>query len=331
MPNFEEIKARVLNRGIINTHAHHLADAEAKDMTLSKIFDRSYVSWCGEPTPSSAAMVDKWIEKIGNRSYFQSLSRSLQKLYSMNTSISGAVWDEYNKRVMKAHENTFWHMDIMKNICGYQAVVQDSYWDPGNNNGYPEIFKPAFRINLFLWGYNRQTLDHNGNNAQIAYNQHIDDIKSYLDFMNRVIKEKKEGGCSALKSSIAYDRSIMIEKISAEEAQAAMGFDRKEPSEAVIRKFQDYVFDVICEIAAAIKMPLQIHTGLGLMVDSNPMQLRNLIVRHPKTTFVLMHGGYPWMDDICGLVHVYPNVIVDLCWLPLISPSAAVRSLQCLA
>jgi predicted TIM-barrel fold metal-dependent hydrolase len=58
------------------------------------------------------------------------------------------------------------------------------------------------------------------------------------------------------------------------------------------------------------------------------MKLQSVIERHPKTTFAIMHGGYPWMDDICGLVHVYPNVVVDLCWLPLISSSAAVRFLH---
>jgi len=36
-----------------------------------------------------------------------------------------------------------------------------------------------------------------------------------------------------------------------------------------------------------------------------------------------MHGSYPWTSDIAGLTHAYPNVWADLCWLPLISPTAA--------
>jgi hypothetical protein len=246
----------------------------------------------------------------------------------MDQPLSGAVWDEYNHRIIKAHENPSWHLEILQRICGYQAVVQDSYWNAGDNNGHPEIFKPAFRINYFLCGYNHEARDHNGNNAQHAYGQHIDDIKSYTEFIYRTIKEKKEGGCSSLKSAIAYDRTIEIGAATAEEAQAAMGFGRSEPSAATVRKFQDYVFDTICIIAAELKIPFQIHTGLGLMTNTNPMQLQSLIARHPKTTFVLMHGGYPWMDDIFGLVHVYPNVVVDLCWLPLISSSAAIRFLH---
>ena len=75
-------------------------------------------------------------------------------------------------------------------------------------------------------------------------------------------------------------------------------------------------------------MPIQIHTGLGLMTGSNAMQLQPLIAHNPDTTFLLMHGSYPWIQDIAGLTHAYPNVWADLCWLPLISPAAAQRLLH---
>ena len=100
------------------------------------------------------------------------------------------------------------------------------------------------------------------------------------------------------------------------------------PEEAEIRAFQNHVMDTICETAAELKIPLQMHTGLGKMENSNAMQLAPLIARHEKTTFILMHGGYPWLDDVAGLCHVFPNVWADICWLPLISVSAAKRLLH---
>jgi hypothetical protein len=325
---FEEIRSYILNQEIINTHSHHLMDSDMATLTLKGLLEKSYISWCGEPIPSSSAMADNFFKKISNRNFFVSLSRALQKLYAMDKPLSAAVWDEYDKRIRKAHENCQWHLDILKNICSYRTIVQDAAWDPGDNNGHPEIFKPALRVNYFLYGYNHKAKDHSGTNAQLAFGQHIDDIKAYTDFIYRIIKEKKENDCSSLKSAIAYDRSIKIEHSSAEEAQKALGFSRPDPSAVEIKKFQDYVFDVICDIAAELKMPFQIHTGLGLMIETNPMQIQSLIAKHPNTTFVLMHGGYPWIDDICGLVHVYPNVVLDLCWLPMISPSAAVHAIH---
>ena len=328
MSYLEEIRSCILKEGIINTHSHHLGDSDSAQMNLERILQNSYVSWCGEAVPSSASGVDTWLEKIGNRHYYISLSRALQKLYSMEDPLNSSTWDEYDRRIKTAYMNTGWHLEILQRICAYQTVVLDAYWKPGDNNGHPEIFKPAFRINSFLFGYNREAKDHGGTNAQLIYGKHIEDIKTYTDFMYRTIKEKKEGGCSALKSAIAYDRTIETETASAEEAQAAMGFDRGVIPAASIRKFQDYVFDTICEMAADLKIPFQIHTGLGQMAGTNAMKLQSLIAGHPKTNFVLMHGSYPWLDDICGLVHVYPNVIVDLCWLPLISPAAAARFLD---
>ena len=328
MSRFAEIKTRILNTCIINTHAHHLPDIETADLNLAKIFEKSYVSWCSEPIPSSAADVDKWLEKIRNRSYFVNLAKALQKLYSMDEPLSGAVWNEYDQRIQKAHKDPHWHLDILRKLCGYQAIVRDSYWNPGDDNGHPETFKPAFRINFFLWGYNHKSRDHNGNNAQLVFGQQIDDIKKYTDFLYCTIRDKKEAGCVSLKSAIAYERTIAVEVSSAEDAQKAMGFGIAEPSMTAVGKFQDYIFDTICVIAAELKMPFQIHTGLGLMNGTNPMQLRSLIARHPDTVFILMHGGYPWLDDICGLAHVYPNVVIDLCWLPLISPSAGTRILH---
>lgn len=49
---------------------------------------------------------------------------------------------------------------------------------------------------------------------------------------------------------------------------------------------------------------------------------------NPETKFVLFHGGFPWGDDILAYMHACPNVYSDLCWLPLLSPTAAADMLH---
>ena len=44
--------------------------------------------------------------------------------------------------------------------------------------------------------------------------------------------------------------------------------------------------------------------------------------------FLYDHSYCNWMDDLLGLLHSYSNVYADLCWLPLISTSAAKRFLR---
>ena len=58
------------------------------------------------------------------------------------------------------------------------------------------------------------------------------------------------------------------------------------------------------------------------------MNLYEAIHNNPETRFVLFHGSYPDVQDICGLAHNYLNVYPDLCWLPIISPSACHRLLN---
>jgi predicted TIM-barrel fold metal-dependent hydrolase len=58
------------------------------------------------------------------------------------------------------------------------------------------------------------------------------------------------------------------------------------------------------------------------------MLLEPSLARHPRTTFVLFHVGYPWYDAVAGLAHSYPNVIVDLVWVPLLTVSGAAAALH---
>ena len=38
----------------------------------------------------------------------------------------------------------------------------------------------------------------------------------------------------------------------------------------------------------------------------------------------MFHGSFPWTDDALALIHNFPNIYADICWLPSISTSTAV-------
>lgn len=52
------------------------------------------------------------------------------------------------------------------------------------------------------------------------------------------------------------------------------------------------------------------------------MNLVNLINKYKDVTFILFHGGYPWIRETAAIALSFQNVYLDLCWLPIISPSA---------
>ncbi len=76
-------------------------------------------------------------------------------------------------------------------------------------------------------------------------------------------------------------------------------------------------------------LPLQIHTGYlagnwKKLENGRPFKLDNLFLKYRDTKFILFHGGYPWYSEVGALAKNFPNVYLDIVWLPQISREAAV-------
>ena len=76
--------------------------------------------------------------------------------------------------------------------------------------------------------------------------------------------------------------------------------------------------------AVELGLPIQIHTGIlawntTFLPHCNPAVLNPLFIRYPTCRFVLFHGGYPYADELGVLAKTFPNVFLDLCWMPWIS------------
>lgn len=313
---------------VINTHSHHLTDECFKGFNLDTLLRKSYVKWCRVSFGDTYQSRKDYLDKVRFNSYFFYIQNALQDLYNVKQPLTPDNWDEISNKIEEAHQKENFHIKLLQDRCNYKGIILDAYWNPGDNNGYPQLFRPAFRINPFLFGYSKDADDHNGNSVNKLYGQDIKDIDEYISFMETTIIQKKKNGCIALKSAVAYDRDLYFQKVTKDRAQKAFGCNGNIVAQEDIRAFQDYVFFEICKIAARLDLPIQCHTGLGQLKSTNAMGMEEIIRENPDTRFVLFHGGYPWTDDICGLVHTYPNVYPDLCWLPLISPSAASRMLH---
>lgn len=326
---FKDLIEHIDDKPIINTHSHHLPEENFNNLDLDSILKESYVDWCGVEFGSTNSSKHQYLNKVKFNSYYVWLHKSLQELYDIEAPLSVESWDLFSRRINEAYnKNSDRHLYVLKTNCRYKRIILDAYWDPGSDNGHPELFAPTFRINMFMFGYSAEDTDHNGNNAQNKYNTKINDIDEYVAFMKETIYSKKQQGCVALKSALAYDRGLDFEEVPKEKAQKAFGRTGYVVTKEDIKAFQDYIFYQICKIAAELDMPFQCHTGLGILQRTSAMNMYTAIERNPDTKFVLFHCGYPWMDDVCGLLHYFHNVYPDLCWLPMISTSAAERMLH---
>ena len=87
---------------------------------------------------------------------------------------------------------------------------------------------------------------------------------------------------------------------------------------------QDYLAGQVLRICGDVKLPLQVHTGLGadaglVLADSNPALLDRLLSRtdtqHARV--VCLHGGYPFCKQ-AGVVAKRNQVWLDFSWMVLL-------------
>lgn len=323
-----ELDDHMKNHPIINTHSHHLRDGYFERFSLKAVLKNSYVNWYQVPLKGTYESRANYLEKNRYNSYFVWLERSLQKLYEFHEPLTPNNWDELSSRIEKAHSDREYHMDILRDKCNYKKIILDTYWQPGSDNDKPDIFTPTFRVDPFFFGYSPNVRDHDGNSPYKLYSNVPQDLDEYISFIKNLIVQKKGQGCIALKCAIAYDRDLNFAKVSKDKAYKALKMDDAHRTAEDIKAYQDYVFWKICEIAAELKLPIQCHTGMGQLTGTNALAMKEIIESNPDTKFVIFHCSYPWLDDVNAMLRSYDNVYPDLCWLPILSTSAAVRMLH---
>jgi len=314
----------------ISTHSHHLPDGRLAGMDLATLFTSSYVSWRGVPIGTTAAEHAAFLDKVRHTSSFVWLERSVQAIYGVEERIDTDNWSVISERIQAAHAGPEWHLRLLSEKCRYTGILLDCYWNPGDNNGHPDLFQPVFRIDPFLHAYDVEEKTHDSTSLVSLYGSHpFASLQELEDTLRTKISERKAAGCVGLKSAIAYERDVAFRTVNDSVAGKALRKGAAASSQEK-RDFQDWVFFACCRIAAEEGLPFQVHTGLGQLEGTRAMGLREAIVANPATCFVLFHCSFPWTDDVLALLHNHPNVYPDLCWLPLLSTSTAVRTLRAL-
>lgn len=145
------------------------------------------------------------------------------------------------------------------------------------------------------------------------------DLDAYLAFVTRLLEDNQKHGGVAIKFEIAYFRSLHFDDPPKEAAKyvydkyAAGGV----PSEHEYTVFQDYMFRYLVREAGRLHLPVHLHTAVGIgdyfsLTGGNVLNLENVLrdPRYDATTFVLLHGGYPYQDQAIWL-GARKNVYLD--------------------
>ena len=312
---------------VVSVHEHHQPDEWFAGFDLDKLFSASYVGWIN---PFRGPITDRevFLDHVRLNAYFVWAERGIRAVHGVGA-ITVQSWDAVSATIRAAQAgNSRLHIDCLREVGRYRRAIQDAYWAPGSNNGHAEIFSPTFRVNSLILCHHPEMVDHNGNSLGTSFTEIPASFDDFLLAVDRLIGERKAGGAVALKSALAYDRDIAYQPVERRDAARVYGRHPAEVSPAEARAYQDFMHDYLCALAGKYELPFQQHTGLAKLAGSNPLHLEPTIARHPGTKFVLFHGGYPWVGEVAALAHNYPNVYPDLTWLPIISPTAAIRAIR---
>jgi hypothetical protein len=144
-------------------------------------------------------------------------------------------------------------------------------------------------------------------------------LDEYLTFVTHLMEDNQRNGGVAVKFEIAYFRPLHFDDPPKAAAAAvyAKYLSRGVPSDAEYKDFQDYLFRYIVREAGRLHLPVHIHTAVGTgdfynLTGSTALNLENVLrdPRYDSTTFVLLHGGYPFQEQAIWLA-ARKNVYLD--------------------
>ena len=133
------------------------------------------------------------------------------------------------------------------------------------------------------------------------------------------MEENQKNGAIAEKFEAGYFRSLYFAD---PPRQAAMDVYKKYRSGGVptpedYKTFQDYVFRYLVTEGGRLHLPVHIHTAVGegdyfQLRKGDVLNLENVLKdpRYLNTTFVLIHGGYPYFREVIWLAAM-KNVYLD--------------------
>jgi hypothetical protein len=145
------------------------------------------------------------------------------------------------------------------------------------------------------------------------------DLPAYLAFVTRLLEDNQRHGAVAIKFEVGYFRPLHFDDPTIARAAAVYAKFRAGgvPGAEEYKDFQDYVFRYLLREAARLKLPVHIHTAVGVgdfysLNDSTALNLENILrdPRYDATTFVLLHGGYPFQAQAVWLAARH-NVYFD--------------------
>ncbi len=280
---------------------------------------------------------EKYLRFNRTTSYYTQFSYNYQVLYGLDHPyITKSDFLEYSEQMDQNFKHYDDWLDHVYEKCNIEVIFSDRLWQAFDPDFDPDHFRYVFRFDQLVLEAPAAALQNRVQNVQALDllemdNIPITDLQSYIDYIDLVLDKVVQNKAVAFKMGLAYHRSLDFETVDASLAQKVFLQDKFSDTDKTL--VQDYMVSHIARKAGEFGIPVQIHTGYlhgnrNILDRGYPMNLIPLLRSNPKTQFVLFHGAFPWTGECMVLAKNYPNVILDLVWLPQLSRTAAIRALH---
>jgi hypothetical protein len=155
--------------------------------------------------------------------------------------------------------------------------------------------------------------------SQAGLNTWPASLGDYLAFVSRTLEDHRRRGAIAMKFEVAYFRTFVFDDPTRDQASGIYDKYRAGgvPSAAEYKAFQDFMFRFLVTEGGRLHLPVHIHSSAGAgdyfsVSGVNVLNLENILrdPRYLSTTFVLIHGGYPFYREAILLASM-KNVYLD--------------------
>jgi len=345
----QRIRDYVNRMKVVDTHEHLLNPAGVDPSMLDFMFlFRHYAAGdyesAGIPDKTfndlfsdSLTVIEKWraLQPYWDLSFNTGYNRvgllAADKLFGIQK-IDETTVEELSEKIKQAYQ-TNWYDYVLRQKCNIEYLIEDYPYDDWENRavGDPEMVRYVRKFDDFI-------LINSGDgikNLEKWNSTGINTLDDLVSALNSAFKDAVSQGIVAVKSILAYNRTILYENVKEEEAREVYNKIMNSPGDKAlpfdeVKPLQDYMMHRVLDLADAHKLPVQLHTGLngGSIENAKPTLLINLFREYPDVKFILFHGAYPYGGELSVLAKKFSNVYIDLCWLYIVSPTYSERYLH---
>jgi hypothetical protein len=208
--------------------------------------------------------------------------------------------------------------------AGIEQIVMDPAWPPGSAERVAEFARlSGCRVHLLF-------------RIEPVVDAVLEQAVGFEELLSQFDQEAADAagrGVRGLKIAIAYRTGLAIDPgVTAAAARASLA--EQGPSQRRAKPLRDYLTRRALRFAAEAGLPVQIHTGFGdsdlRLAESNPLLLEDLL-RTPEARqvpIVLLHAGYPFVEQAAYLAAAWPHVHVDVSLVPQWAPARVADTLR---